>query len=306
MSAVETTFQDYSQRYSRTSPFAEFVFQTDATELRVTSYNNIYGTYPQFTSFGIYVDGAFHSRVLPGAAGVTHKVIALSAGSKRVALVNGLQSRPNSGAPSIGTFVTAVSANAPLVYAPELSADRLVIYGDSIAVGGNATAEVQEAWVMRVRASRYPDSTIVEGWGYRSLYEDYTEGLGGLVGKLLSVRPARIWLSIGTNDYGLNKWSAGDFGAVYATLLDDLHAALPDAAIYCQTPLVRSNEAANASGSTLGDYRTQIGTAAAGRAYCTVVDGTQILTTADLDDGVHPTSNGHALYATYANGVLGG
>jgi hypothetical protein len=76
-------------------------------------------------------------------------------------------------------------------------------------------------------------------------------------------------------------------------------------AIYCQTPLVRSVESANGSGSTLGDYRTQIATAVSSRtAFATLVDGTAILTTADLDDGVHPTTAGHAAYAAYVGGVL--
>jgi lysophospholipase L1-like esterase len=118
--------------------------------------------------------------------------------------------------------------------------------------------------------------------------------------------PSILWIAIGTNDYGLNKWSAASFGTAYAALLDALNSALPDLFIYCQTPIVRANEAANGSGSKLGDYRTQIATAVSTRtAYAKLIDGTAILTTDDLADGVHPTTAGHATYAAAVIAELG-
>lgn len=125
-----------------------------------------------------------------------------------------------------------------------------------------------------------------------------------LVAFIVAANPKYIWLAIGTNDYGLNAQSAAAFGAKYAQLLDALHSALPNIPIYAQTPLVRSNESANNFGNTTGDYRTAIGTAVSGRGWATLVDGTTILTTNDLADGVHPHLAGHLKYARFVNKFL--
>jgi phospholipase/lecithinase/hemolysin len=70
--------------------------------------------------------------------------------------------------------------------------------------------------------------------------------------------------------------------------------------------LLRTTETANGSGSTLGNYRTQIATAVSTRTgFATLVDGTAIMTTASLVDGVHPTTAGHLLYANYVKSILG-
>jgi hypothetical protein len=90
-------------------------------------------------------------------------------------------------------------------------------------------------------------------------------------------------------------------------LLDDLHAALPALTIYCQTPIPRSSEVANASGSTLGDYRTQIATAQSTRSsYCTLVNGSTFLTyPTNYADTVHPDTAGHLQHANAVRAVLG-
>jgi lysophospholipase L1-like esterase len=76
---------------------------------------------------------------------------------------------------------------------------------------------------------------------------------------------------------------------------------MPSLAIYAQTPILKTSD------GSLGDYRAQIATAQSTRtAYCTLVDGTAILNgTTDLDDGVHPTTAGHAKYAAAVKTVLG-
>jgi lysophospholipase L1-like esterase len=133
----------------------------------------------------------------------------------------------------------------------------------------------------------------------------------GFVSKLGSVYPGAdiIWLAIGTNDYGLNKWSAANFGYAYAALLDALHVRFPTATIYTQTPIQRTVETANTFGDTLPNYRTQITTAQAARAaWCTLVVGTGATwpqAPGDLDDGVHPTDAGHLKYANSVKTVLG-
>lgn len=112
-------------------------------------------------------------------------------------------------------------------------------------------------------------------------------------------------MAIGTNDYGLNRQNATNFGIAYAATLDDLHTALPLARIYCQTPIVRGTETANTFGNTTGDYRSQITTICDARSsWATSVDGSAFLTTSNLADGVHPNTAGHAIYALAVNNVL--
>jgi lysophospholipase L1-like esterase len=67
-----------------------------------------------------------------------------------------------------------------------------------------------------------------------------------------------------------------------------------------------SSDGINGVGSTLADYRTAIATEQSTRsAWCNLVDGTAIMSTAELVDGVHPNAAGHALYLAYVKTVLG-
>lgn len=292
--------------FQLTSAFAHVDFQTTATSMDVSAFNNLYGYFPGDTEVGVYVNGEYNQSIEFSSAGVHAAAIALPAGDKAVSLVNGLQSYP--AGEVVGTFVQSLTANAPLTPITPPPSNRLLIYGDSISVGGNSSTPTRDGWVPLLRKGMWPDSVALEGWGHRSLWADAATApaRAAFVAKLAAYAPARIWLAIGTNDYGLNKWSAASFGTAYAALLDGLHAALPSATIFCQTPLLRTTETANGSGSTLGDYRTQIATAVSTRtAYATLVDGTAIMTTASLADGIHPTTAGHVLYASAVIAELG-
>jgi hypothetical protein len=116
-----------------------------------------------------------------------------------------------------------------------------------------------------------------------------------------------IWLAIGTNDYGLNKWNSTDFGVAYARLLDEVHTQMPSAIVYAQTPITRAVETANGHGSTTADYRNEIINATATRtSFCTLVNGTDILTyPTDYADTVHPSQAGQSKYANYTKTLLG-
>lgn len=295
--------------HMQASAYSSVQLSTSASVIEVDLYNNLYAAFPQFTDVGVFINGVYSQTLTPGVIGSTVHTINPPMGINTITLVNGLQSRPSSTGPVLGTWVTRIQADAPITQGNLNPTNRILIYGDSIAVGGNATGSTQyNAWAMKVRAAYAPDSVALEAWGSRSLHEDCSSAplQAAFVVAMAAYAPERIWLAIGTNDYGLNKWSAAAFGAAYAALLDGLHAALPSATIYCQSPILRSTETANGSGSTMGNYRTQISTAASARSgYCTFVDGTAFMTTGSLADGVHPTSAGHALYATAVQTVLG-
>lgn len=289
-----------------TSTYAFAEYTTTATMIEVTSYTTIYGDFPAWAQVVVMVDGAFHQAITANALGAFTGRVNLPSGTKTVGIVNGLQSRPL--ATVIGSWPITIRANATLTQIAPTANNRVLFYGDSITVGGNATTPAAQGYVPLVRAAYAPDSVAVEGWGYRALYDDCVDATAraAFVAKVVAWAPERLWMAIGTNDYGLNKWTAAAFGTAYAALLDDLHAALPSATIFAQTPLLRTTETANGSGSTLGDYRTAIATAVSTRtAYATLVDGTAIMTTASLADGVHPTTAGHALYASAVIAELG-
>ncbi|HXG82932.1 MAG TPA: SGNH/GDSL hydrolase family protein, partial [Pyrinomonadaceae bacterium] len=183
---------------------------------------------------------------------------------------------------------------------------KLLVYGDSIAVGGDLTTGTRDGWTPKLRTIQ-TESVIVEGFGSRSLSYDASSStsLNSLVGYIKAAQPAKIWLAIGTNDYGLSTQPASAFKNQYAALLDALHTALPNAQIYAQTPLLRSSESANASGSTLGDYRNAIVDVVSTRtSYTILVDGTKMLALADLEDGLHPSAAGHLKYAQFVAGKI--
>ena len=290
--------------YAEGSSFSTSTWDTTATSVDVDYVSTIQPTYGGFATVTTYVDGAFHSStVCPAVAGTL--TIALPAGAKRVQLCNGAQSFLSGKV--IGTWITDATFNAAATPVP-WTPGGLVAYGDSITIGQDSAPIGQNAWAMLVRTAKPDHQVSLEAWGTRSLHDDASTPhlLEKLVTRLAEFSPSSIWLAIGTNDYGLNKWGAATFGAAYDDLLTAIHAAMPSAIIYAQTPILRSDESENTLGFTLGAYRTQIEAAAAAHsAYTTLVDGTTFMTTASLVDGVHPTTAGHALYADAVKTILG-
>lgn len=291
--------------YFAASPFSSWRFTTSTTRVWVKVYTNIYGDYPQWAHIGVRNNGAYLTTLECAANGVNVFDVAITPGT--VEFVTGLQSKPSA---LEGTYLQAAYfyGNTPTTTQQTPSAsNRILFYGDSIAVGASATYPTKEGAAVLVRDA-FNGSVMVEGWGYRTLYDD---GVDATARQTFSTRlagyaPSRIWLAIGTNDYALNKWTAANFGTAYADLLDKLHTDLPSATIFCQSPLIRTTETANAGGSTLPNYRTQISDAAAARSsYCTYVEGSTILTTGNLADGVHPTTTGHAIWAAAIKTALG-
>lgn len=289
--------------YVRTAPFASVSYDTTATEITINSYNDIFATYPQFTELGLVVDGVYQ-KVSPGASGAQSNVISLSAGTKRIEIRNGLQSRPS--ASIIGTFLVSIEANAELSRVTRSAVNNVLFYGDSIAVGANATSATGEGHPMLVRDAA---SVLVgvEGFGFRSLWDDCVDSTAraAFVAKIVTWNPATLWIGIGHNDYFLDRWNSTNFGTAYAALLDDLNTALPDLEVYAQSPIPRGADPDNSFGETLQAYRDEVSSAASGRAWVTFVDGTEMVGRRSLDDNVHPTTDGHFGMAEYINSTLG-
>lgn len=298
----ENGYGDYLVDYYRSSPFAYAKLTTEARVLTVNTYTNVHGTFPAMSQAYVRVDDADYTTISMDGSGANSETIALPAGEKTVQIVAGLQSRPSSSI--IGTYLVSVSANAPITILPPETSDRVLIYGDSISVGANASVPPRDGWVVRLRKLR--GNVMLEGYGYRALYNDAsTAGSRSTFADLIQdFAPSIIWFAIGTNDYGLEKWSAASFGSAYGSLLDSINSRLPSAHIYCQSPITRGDEGSNSYGSTLDDYRAQISAAAAARpGFCTYVNGSAWSITLDTDE-LHPTSTGHSEYYLAVKDVL--
>ncbi len=288
----------------RQSVFSFVRLNTDATVIRVTGTTTNHLVAPTgYDVLDIRVDGADHSQVIfPANGSYTSNNIVLPAGEKTIEIITGTQNRP-SASPILGTFIdsfelldfTNYSVSTPT------TSGRLLVYGDSISVGYSDVANRgHNGWTSLIRnAGR---KLMNEGYSRRELRHDAVDSdtRTAFVSRVSGYAPDVIWMAIGVNDYFRATWSAATFGLAYAALLDDLHAALPDAVIYCQTPTVQITENANGLGDTLGAFRTQISTACLSRPWTTLVDGSVIYSTSDMyTDNVHPTTAGHIKYANF-------
>jgi lysophospholipase L1-like esterase len=293
---------------------ARVVLTTDARLYQITAETNIYARYPSLADIELD-DGTTKSEKAFSADGPATFSGTMAAGAKTVKVVSGGQSKPTDLGYLLGSWpkVLALGAAAsPVITHPH--SGHLTVYGDSIPSGADSTG-TKDGWVQRLREAREANdgsTTNLVAWGYRALYDDANTSQlrAALVAEIASQSPALIWLAIGTNDYGLAPWTAAAFGTAYGALLDDLHAALPSAAIYCQSPIDRISpaaETANALGSTMANYRTQISNAASARpGYCTYVTGVGMVSSGNYDtDGVHPLTAGHTEILTAIKSVLG-
>jgi lysophospholipase L1-like esterase len=295
-----TNFTDYYD----SSTFTYVQLTTLATVLAVDVYSNMASpaSFPQFSQVYVRVNGANYAALNVRSNGSHRLYVNLPAGNTTVVITSSLQTKPNVRS---GTFLVGVAGNAALTVAPATTSARLVVYGDSITAGANCDVPSREAWAILLRNLR--GNVMLEAWGFRSLWDDCFDAghRTSFAARLAAYNPIILWLAIGTNDYGLARWSAANFGVAYADLLDKIHAALPGCFVYCQTPLTRTSEVANSFGDTLGAYRTQIATARAARpTYTALVDGSAWSIALDTD-GLHPTAAGHASYYTNVKGVLG-
>ena len=302
-------FEQTDSNYVRTSGQARYVLSTDADDLSLNVYCDIFddigNTYPGDSAIGVRVTtGGVTTEynlicTLSGRNTLTTK---LPAGTKTVEIVQGSQSAFDKvrGTWLVSATLIGGSFARPV---PPTPVNKLIVYGDSIAAGANSTYPAMQGWLSLLRQT-YPGDVQSEAWGVRSLNDDVQNGLPAFVEHLAQSAPAKIWLAIGTNDYLQNRWKSSEFGAAYADLLDSIHGSMPGCMLYCQTPTVEASEAPNSFGESLSAYRAAIAAAVASRPWAQLVDGTTILSTTDLVEGVHPSNDGHMKYAAFVSDYL--
>jgi lysophospholipase L1-like esterase len=292
------------------SPMARAVFETEATSVDIDVYAN---AMPEAaTAIQIWVDDLLHaSPVLVASLGAQTITQALPAGHKKVAIVAGVQAI--SAGTILGVFLVGCEFNASAALQPPEAPGRVVAYGDSTSQGGgggSSGVNIITAWPTWFRALS-ARSLTVEAASQRELRDDIPDASAraDFVDKLAAMQPAAIWLAIGVNDYSDGTWSSATFGTNYGDLLDDLHAALPNARIYCATPLFKHSEATG--GRHLENYRQQIRALIPPRSeWAQLVEGPAILSQADMaDEGglyLHPNDQGNRKYAEHVEAVLNG
>ena len=285
------------------SPWARVTYDTDATRLTVTV-NSAYIVDSQ-NNIGVYINGVFLKTVstvfTPATQGTV--IVDLPAGFKRVTLQNGPANRNNNQLE--GSYIQSVSANRNITRVVAPADNVLVVLGDSIATGASATNMHDDGWAQRLR--KIGQQVAFETYGSRSLYDDAATpaARAATVQKLVQYAPARVWIALGTNDYTGGRWTPTEFQAAMRALLQDIRTAMPSVVIYVQSALVVYNETQPVNGYTNQDFRNATQSAADGLSYVTYVNGQPILQLSDLDDGVHPSSDGHLKLFNANRTVLG-
>lgn len=276
-------------QYYLTDAFARVVVLTADTSLIVEAVGRATGAYSEVS---IWVNGVYNQTLtfaFSGGSGTkSQQTATLPAGAKTVELVSDSQS------------ITAVSATSyDITPAPATVASRLVEWGDSIGRGYYATPFAASHMPSGIRQSgRFAGCTNICNPGDELFnYQSAIPALVTFILARLADCPAGLrvlLLEMITNDYGLDHWSAPSWAPVYASLLDQLHAASPALQIVCNKGFLRSSTGAQPThGSTYADFQSGVVSMAASRSgYCRVLD-VPALTGGDLVDGLHPNNAGH-------------
>lgn len=293
--------------------YSTLYYDTAATSVDIEYHCS--GVIANYVNIGIEIDGEYFTQVVPPGAGVFTATVALPPGSKRVGIMNSACSGNSNGpGAEVSSRIRNVVFNGPSTPHIVAAAAKLLIYGDSVATGGHGYPILQNAWPLILRRTVADVDVSVYAESSRTFKTDYESvGFGGglrdsFVEIVRGYNPQMLIMAIGINDYGLAQWNATAFGVAYAQMLDNLHTALPDMSIACQSPLNGAHGTApNAVGSTLQDYRDVIEAACVGREdWAFYIDGRDIITNAaaELTDGVHPNVAGNIAYAAFIAGNL--
>jgi lysophospholipase L1-like esterase len=279
---------------------ASYKFITNAPVLWITTNPSIYASYPTFSYLRVNIDGvnSYYQFV-----DTNYIEIGIGKGgiNKTIEITEPGTTKPST--TILGCFITSIKIPDGFFYSvidTDTPAIKKLFIGNSITVGANSTY-LLNGFAIKFRDAG--DNISVHGWGYGSI--TLLAGTAGLRTTLVSqidnlmdgTSANELIIMLGTNDYAVDKPLLVDFQANYDALLQAINTARPDIVIKCVSPIVRTSEGANSNGDTLPDFRTAISNACSGKAYCEYIDGSALITTGDLADGVHPDDDGHtALY----------
>lgn len=272
--------------------------RSGVSKLTVYSVSNVVGVAAE-CSLLLYVDGVYSTSFSPTANSIPLSASIVMDGAEH--LVELRTSWQQYG--SAGTFPIAIAAvGGEIEILPNPVVDRrLAVIGDSISVGARATVTARDGWIPVARRS-FSGRISMYGYGGAQINDVYNLGIASVAAAHILALTAganirQVWDALGYND-----WAAGGSLVTYcgkiAALYDAIHAADPDAQIFCQTALLTGSESAtNPNGDTIAAWRDAKASVATGRPFVTVIDGPDQLPAGNLSDGIHPTTAGHAILA---------
>lgn len=282
----------------RTSPFARAIYDTAATQVIVSAWNNVFSVQASAAEVGVYVDGVYQESLRPVANGPSTHIVTLPAGDKRVEIVTGGYRGPtNVAVPSVigpAMWLRSLQFNAPATIVR--STERgVVILGDSIVNGSKLASAVQEAYP-RILQMGVSFPVAVVGRGGLALV-DITTTLGPetnfrprkVAREIIKHNPKLVIFALGYNDADRGGWTSVSYRAAMDTLNAELKAFIPDVQVGAMSLLFTTAPPPNyvniqnaAISPPSGIVRGIMGFPA------------PTLTAADLDaDGIHPNAAGH-------------
>jgi lysophospholipase L1-like esterase len=298
--------------YERHSAFARVSFLTNATRASIGFAGAMFAQAgAQFANIAVFVDGVYSTLVTAQVSDVTQEItISLPAGTKTVTLVDGAQGNPGHVVSPINcTAVTSFSVppgSSLSLVAPTAPVNKIVVVGDSLSNGGNATVPGRDAWPVLLQSHRANTEVTVIGWGFAGIQEFYANHGNSLdwladliVAQCNGTGSNKVVIPLGTNDYGLPLCSAATFRTLVASLTTKIRArsTVPIVWIKPARRISPAVETANSFGNTLTDYRngTDLGVADAGASSVTVADSYNWVSTGNYAaDGIHFTTAGQA------------
>ena len=256
--------------------------------------------------YGLRVNGVFQ-RVNFTADGTVKTVDVTVATGSTIGLIAHDLARYGAGSQVVaGAALVDLQANGAITWATATApAHRFLVIGDSIVGGNVGTEPVLDGWVPRTRVAWAGIDTrlTVDSFSGGSLVDVYGAGVSStdkaafrahLLSEADGTVDNTLVIAYGTNDYGRGTATAAEFGAAYATLLDDLRTQAPDLRLVCNQP----PPITNGGEAGLETYRQQIRDVVNARGFVfklleNLVDAANI----DPTDHIHPTTAGQAQYA---------
>jgi hypothetical protein len=285
------------------------IFVTDATKIGIKWYSTIKSMFPQQAPLVVRVNRSQVIVLDPPQDGkmLLSEVSLPGVPGTLVEIFNGIQGDQPliTGQPSapVGTWFHSlyVPEQASIAFLRPRPKRRVLAIGASIVSGWFSSPPQINSWTARLRDMLGPDFDVaLDAWGWRPLHAIAKDAatMATYIDRLKAsgYDPTDVIIHLQINDYGLNEsppgvWSASSYGAGYAAFLDALHAAFPDARLWCPSAELRASESTpNQWGNVLEDYRVAGKLAADARApWAIPVDGKSFLSSTDITiDGLHP------------------
>lgn len=294
-----------SETYAiRHNAFARIRFTTSSRRLAIHQTSTIFSAYTgSFASIGIFNGGAYASLSTSTVVNTSQVIDStMPAGaSKTIDLIEGTQAEV--AGQVYGTFMSGIRLPVDAVItAPTPPANRVVVMGDSI-MNGYITTNAQSDNPVKILRAGYSGQLTLLGWGSATAYQ-FTQSanraawVAAVAAMMNGASTNKLLVELMTNDYGLNAQSSANYATNLGAFLDDLKVAVPTLEVKLFSAIARiapASEAANASGSTLGNYRTAASGLTSGRAWVTYTDGSAVVSGANMNtDGIHPNTAGAA------------